>query len=265
MKKTVSLIMLVALVLSLAIIPVSAASSSTTTLPSTGKENVMDLDHVEVFNEFGIGSHADHIQEYLYDGNVYYVHGDSSTYCDTLISTGKAAILDGSATRYDANGNPDARETPYLCIFQYKLDKTYSVGGFSLFAQQGYVEPAYGAVGCPCGFDILVSETGADDSWKVVYSGTELVCSDKYQYLLNEGTEELTAFITADFDAVNAQYIAFALTDSRCQHTDAQMATFGVATASSAPIAAPRQRKTSTCCFRRRHEWPRMPMRNACG
>ncbi len=219
MKKILSIALLLTLVFSLAVLPSTAAENE--------KKNVLSLDTAEVYLEFGMSSSGvNHIPENVFDGINKYNPDDGSTFCDSRLVDGLQPYLDGTAQKFDIMGNSDVKDTPYYTGMQFKLDKVYTVDSFTLYSDNAIEGvPSSGNID---GFDILVSKTGEEGSWTVVYSGKDLLCTKQYQIATDAETGLQTTYITADFAAVEAQYIAFALTASRCQHADALMAAYGL-------------------------------------
>ena len=217
MKKILSIALLLTLILSLAVFP-SAAEE---------KNNVLSLDTTEVYFEFGMsGSGVSHIPENIFDGINVYNQDDASTFCDNRLVDGLQPYLDGTSQMFDVMGNSDVKDTPYYTGMQFKLDKIYTVDSFTFYSDNAIDGiPSAGNID---GFDILVSKTGEEGSWTVVYSGKDLLCTKKYQVATDEETGLQTTYITAEFAPTEAQYIAFCLTASRCQHADALMEAYGL-------------------------------------
>ena len=103
MKKILSIALLLTMILSLAIIPASAAE----------RENVMTLDTAELWLEFGVTLKSNHIPEVLFDGVNTYNKEDSSSYCDFRLSDQKA-VLDGTAMLYDIDA--ERLEESYIMV-----------------------------------------------------------------------------------------------------------------------------------------------------
>ena len=72
MKKVLSIALLLTMLLSLAIVPASAAE----------RTNVMTLDTTELWLEFGVTLKSNHIPEVMFDGVNTYNKADSTSYCD---------------------------------------------------------------------------------------------------------------------------------------------------------------------------------------
>jgi len=211
MKKILSIAMLLMLVLSMAVVPASAAE----------RTNVLTLDTAEFWLEFGIkGGSSKHVIEYMFDGVKHYDGNDASTYCDNQVADGKTAYLNESCMKYDIDGDPGAMEVPYYAGVQLKLDKVYTIDGVRMYFGDT-IEGIINTINID-GIDILVSKTGEPGSWTKVYSETELTCGKKYKVetsIVND-VEFNTCYIEADFAPMDAQYIAYGLTDSRCTHLE---------------------------------------------
>lgn len=214
MKKIFSLVLILTLLLSLSV--TSAAADEP-------RLNVFNLDTVYPYHYIGINPTGAYIPEYVYDGNIDYDKSNSGTFCDHRLTASQKEVQQGKALLYDLSGIPDSADAKYLCVLFFELDQVYTLDGFSFYCSDA-------PNGIPSninvdGVDILLSETGQDGEWTLVYSETELHCGKKYQ--VHSGLYEQTAYITADFEETKAQYIAFGLTQPRCLHADALKAAYG--------------------------------------
>ena len=203
MKKTVSLIILIGMVMLMLVPSVSAADDTRVNVMSTAMVGITQ----------GIGSNSKYIPSIMWDGvNVY--NGDvSGTYCDFKMSAGRSAIQDGTATKYNIYGNEGAEDSIYYATFEVVLDGVYMVDSFKFFGG------VFGGTANIDGFDIWVSETGDDKSYTKVVSVTELLCESKYENHTADGLE--TMMYSAEFDPIAAQYVVFGLSQTRCMHAEA--------------------------------------------
>ncbi len=120
--------------------------------------------------------------------------------------------------RYDADDFPaDAGE--YLWSVTFTLDRMYEVDSFRLINLDltGSIGDSHTIQWFQRGFDILVSQTGAEGSWERVYRGQNLHTEDDPGvYVYHEATETNLAYydMEADFNkSARARYIKFASTD----------------------------------------------------
>lgn len=211
MKKIFALALIFTLLFALPVFPAAAEEA---------RQNVFTLETVYPSHTIGLNPTSAYIPEYVCDGNIDYDKNNSGTFCDHRMTASQSDVQKGKAPLYNMAGIAGAADSKYLCILFFELNQLYALDGFSFYCSNAID-------GLPTnvnvdGVDILLSETGLDNEWKLVYSGTELHCGKKYQ-VHNE-----TAYITADFEATKAQYIAFGLTQPRCQHTDALKAAYGM-------------------------------------
>lgn len=211
MKKILSPVLILTLLLSLAIMPAAAEEV---------RMNVFTLETVYPYDYIGINPTGAYVPEYICDGFVDYNKGDSSTFCDHRMTASQKDVQKGIAPLYNMAGIAGAADSKYLCILFFELNQLYSLDGFSFYCSD-VIDGIPTNINVD-GIDILLSESGQYDEWKLVYSGTELLCGKKYQ------THNTTAYITADFEATKARYIAFGLTQPRCQHTDALKAAYNL-------------------------------------
>lgn len=215
MKKIFSLVLILTLLLSLSVAPAAAEEA---------RQNVFTLETVYPYHQIGLNPTNAYVPEYICDGNVDYDKSNAGTFCDHRLTASQKEVQQGKAPLYDLAGNTGTAGAKYLCVLFFELNQLYTLDGFSFYCSNA-------PDGIPSninvdGVDILLSETGLDDDWKLVYSETELHCGKKYQ--AHNGLYEPTAYITADFEATKAQYIAFGLTQPRCLHADALKAAYGM-------------------------------------
>lgn len=214
MKKYFSVLLLFTLFLSLFSMHVSAQE----------KENICTYYTVRAYHEIGLQKINAYCPQLCFDGNLAYTGTDSSTYSDNRLLSSQKDTLRGQAAHYSLTGEEDP-DSPYLCIIFFELDSLYQLDGFSFYCSDA-------ENGIPSnlnidGFDILVSKTGDGSDWTTVYSGTELHCEKKYEFY-EIGNGKQVAYITADFKSIEAQYVAFALTQTRCPHKTALRQAYGM-------------------------------------
>ena len=154
--------------------------------------------------------------------------GDYVELFDEMIAVGPNHIvggcnlritMDGVVNRFDVDGYDD-EEGAYLGFVAYELDKVYTVDSFKMYV----IDMAPLGVGVdntidwlPMGFDLLVSTTGEDGSWKVVYSGKDLhgEGDDAGVWQYGEENDESLAHYYLDFaftEATDAKFIRWAPT-----------------------------------------------------
>ncbi len=207
MKKCFSVLLPVSLLLSLLTLPVSAQE----------RENICAYYSVRAYHEIGLNKIPAYCPELLFDTNVNYFGADSSTYSDNRLLSSQRDALRGKSTHYALTGEEDPN-SPYLCIIFFELDAPYQLDGFSFYCSDAENDiPSNLNID---GFDILVSQTGEASDWTTVYSDKELHCGKQYKFY-EIGNGKQVAYITADFESIEAQYVAFALTQTRCLHKTA--------------------------------------------
>ena len=184
---------------------------------TTNSANVM-------FSSVGIrgidctGHRFDYVPGYMFDGYRLYNKDDSSSYCDFKLSSSKEDVTAGIAPRYNLKGETGQSDSIYLAAFIVELDDIYTVDRFSISLQQ--TDNPSASID---GFDILLSSDGTN--WSRVISVTELVCDRKFTTEVIDGFATLVYSTT--FPAAQAKYVAFGLTQPRCQHADA-LAEYGL-------------------------------------
>ena len=134
---------------------------------------------------------------------------------DTSLDT---RMLDKTAY-YNADGKPMA-EGEYLWGVTYRLNREYELNSVTLVMEDlttcntGITDTI---PWMQMGFDLLVSETGADGSWQVVHQARNLhtaTSAGKYNYVPALGGTHLGYYYyTAAFTPVKANYIRFASTN----------------------------------------------------
>lgn len=211
MKKIFSLALIFTLLFALPVLPAAAEDT---------RVNVFTMETVYPSHTIGLNATSAYVPEYVCDGFVDYNKDNSSTFCDHRMIASQKDVQNGTAPLYNIAGVTGAADSKYLAILFFELNQLYTLDGFSFYCSN-VIDGIPTNVNVD-GVDILLSETGLDDEWKLVYSGTELHCGKKY-LAHNE-----TAYITADFEATKAQYIAFGLTQPRCRHTEALKAAYNL-------------------------------------
>lgn len=202
MKKTVSLLILIGMVMLMFVPAVSAAEDT--------RVNAMSSAMIGITQ--GIGSNSKYVPDIMWDGINIYNGEVAGTYCDFKLSAGKSAIKDGTATKYNIYGDEGAEDSIYYATFEIILDTVYMVDSFKFYGG------VFGGTANIDGFDIWVSETGEDKSYTKVVSVTELFCGNKYENYTADGLE--TMMYSADFDPIAAQYVVFGLSQTRCLHAE---------------------------------------------
>ena len=202
MKKTVSLLILIGMVMLMFIPTVSAAEEA--------RFNVMGNAMVGITQ--GLSSNSKYIPSIMWDGINVYNADIAGTYCDFKMTAGKTAIKEDTATKYSIYGDEGTEDSIYYATFEIVLDGVYMVDSFKFYGA------VFGGTANIDGFDIWVSETGEDKSYTKVVSVTELLCGSKYENHIADGLE--TVMYSADFDPIPAQYVVFGLSQPRCLHAE---------------------------------------------
>lgn len=201
MKKLVSFLTLALIVFLCAsmIIPVSAAD-----------EKVNLLAGAELAEIHGIKDHADYKPEHLFDNSTIYT-GQKDSYCDFSLACSKEPVVNGTAPRYNLFGETDKEDSLYLMSFQVRLATPAEAGSFQFFGLDNTNLDLDG-------FDVWVSETGETGSYVKIFSGTHLWCDGKYDTIVTDNLTTTT--ITCTFDTMKVGYLAFGVTEPRCQHAE---------------------------------------------
>ena len=202
MKKTVSLIILIGMVMLMFVPAVSAAEEA--------RVNVME--NVMIGITQGLSSTNKYVPPIMWDGINVYNADVAGTYCDFKMTAGKTAVKEGTATKYSIYGDEGTEDSIYYATFELVLDNVYMVDSFKFYGG------VFGGTANIDGFDIWVSETGEDKSYTKVVSVTELFCGNKYENHIADGLE--TVVYSADFDPIPAQYVVFGLSQPRCLHAE---------------------------------------------
>lgn len=200
MKRIIAVIMLIG-ILAVMLVNTSAADE---------KINVMT--NAVKGTDSGLLSQGKHAPANMWDGITTYNGDISATFCDFKWAASKSDAMSETVTKYNINGETGKEDSIYFYTFEIILDKLYTVDTLRFYAQ------TYGSAASLDGFDLWLSETGLENSYKKVVSATELVCDQKYEKSVTDGVE--TACYSEEFDATKVQYIIFGLTQYRCQHTD---------------------------------------------
>ncbi|MBQ2767000.1 MAG: hypothetical protein IJF49_02865 [Clostridia bacterium] len=219
MKRFLSIILALTFLLSLFVLPSAAAED-----PANGRTNVaLGAELAGGKNSGGYWfkgvEGSNNIQEggrtHINDG----VHNDETLYLRLQVSATVEEIVEDLAFLYDVHGEY-ADEGKYYGILGYKFAEAATIDGFSIFLTQIIDgKPVHDFT--LDGADIYVSETGEDGSWKLVYSETNILCEKKYKVYTDEDGIQ-TAYISADFDPVKAQYYRLCVTLPSCVHDDVE-------------------------------------------
>lgn len=161
---------------------------------------------------YGLLSTGSYVPANMWDGIRTYNSSISATYCDFKFASNASAAMSEAVPKYNIYGQAGMSDSVYLCTFRVVLDKVYSISEFKFFG----CDPA--ASSNIDGFDIWVSETGAEGSWTKVFSETEIFCGKKFTISTEDGIN--TVCVSGDFSTAKVQYISFGLTQPRCQHTE---------------------------------------------
>ena len=165
--------------------------------------------------------------EYYEAINITPDKGDYIEVYDEMICVGPNHIVggvnwritkDAVYNRYDIDGY-DFEEGAYIGMVTYEFDKAYTVDSFKAYV----IDMAPLNIGVentidwlPMGFDLLVSTTGEDGTWKVAYSGKNLhgVMDDAGEWQYGEENDESLGhyYLESSFSPVEAKFIRFALT-----------------------------------------------------
>lgn len=185
-----------------------------TVYDDSGRTNVLQDVSFGTSQAFNLGKFAPPAN--LTDGQLYYDNTEA-TYTDIKLNDINA--------RYNAAGKPGTGDDyKYICGFYGDIGSVKKVDGFSLYSQA--VGASSGTpIGDIDGFDILVSTDGVN--WTVVYSVTEAASGGKWIATTEAKNKSskgypMCHYIRADFDAVDARYVMFALTDPRTQKAPAE-------------------------------------------
>ncbi len=199
MKKCIAVLALVTLLVSTLIIPASAAE----------RKNVMLNCIGELETVIGCKFNDDYVP-YLWDGETMYNADDKLSYVDHKTTANATAVISGEAPRYNVEGETGKDDSKYLLVTFFELDKTYEIG----YMMKD--NPALTASICS---SLKTDEAG---SWTVAYSLSNLVCDQKLKSRPADGTLDYgTVYLEDEFpQAVKAKYVAFGLTEGRCQHAD---------------------------------------------
>ncbi len=215
MKKLIAILAIVTLLVSTFAIPTSAAVGD-----NVMKNIINDTTTVDGCVIFGGKvENASRVPANMFDGITEYNTSVNSTYASYKTSASKTDLIAEVATLYNVMGEEGKADSKYITVLQFELDKVYAVDSFTIWGQQ-FDDPQVTFDG----FDILVSETGAAGSWTVVHSVTNLSCGQKGSKFTSSPatTADYTPNVkySASFDTANAKFVAFGMTQPRCQHID---------------------------------------------
>ena len=200
MKKLLSIALLCTLLLSLVVIPSAAAE----------KKNVMTIEDETWLLVDALPSGWNHVPERMFDGVIDHNPDDSASFCNCVTVGGPEIVFDGTVQRYDIDGI-EADDGRYLQVFQFEFEEVHTVDSFKLYVDSSTLPLVYCNVD---GVEILLSETGAPDSWKTVFSGSKMLCGGQYK------STDTTNYIEASFEPTKAQYVAIGVTEPRCLHEE---------------------------------------------
>ena len=217
MKKIIALLTLIAVMVGMFAIPTSAAEP----------ENIM-LKAVDVTCYNISNDPAGNILN-MYDGYKYYNTSDKLSYCLFNFTPDKNAVLKTASHkapgedqtleyRVNMNGEQGKDDSKYLAVIIFELDKVYTVDKAIVYQQAAGTRAHDGkfvaARANLDGYDLLVSTDKTN--WTTVFSDTEMLCGEKYEVAdIADGYG--TTYKTSTFNAVEAKYFAFAITQPRCQ------------------------------------------------
>ena len=208
MKKALSIILLVSMLMSMLLIPSFALSDEETNLvagiTSTWRWGTVN-------NSAGQKAKAKN----MFDGV------KSHSYCD-----GNQVICaqpQGYPTAtYDINGlkasSPNLDEIKYTAIIGWPLPQGKAVVNTIRVYLNDIHEDGSSCKWMPDAFDIAVSPTGDAGSWQVVYSEDNIRCEEKFE-VYEEGGKK-TAYVEATFPATEVSHFAIALRVARCPHME---------------------------------------------
>ncbi len=202
MKKLIAIVMLLGILMSIAV-PVYAADG----------EKVNAMQNASIGIENILASQSKHTTENMWDGIRGYNGDVAVSYCDFKMKDSAADVLADDVVKYNIDLDEGKEDCIYYHVFEVIWDQVYTVDTFSIFLQTPTSTANID------GFDIWLSETGKDGSFKKVVSVTELYCGQKYEIYTEDGLD--TVMYKTEFEPTKAQYMRFGLSQLRCQHEDA--------------------------------------------
>ena len=202
MKKLIAIVMLLGILMSTAVSVYAADGEKVNAMLNaiSGNENVL-------------ASLSKHTTANMWDGNRGYNGNVTASYCDFKLKDSAADILAEDVVKYNIDFAEGKEDSIYYHVFEVIWDQVYTVDTFSIFLQTATSTANID------GFDIWLSETGKDGSFKKVVSVTELYCGQKYEIYNEDGLD--TVMYTTEFEPAKAQYMRFGLSQLRCRHEDA--------------------------------------------
>ena len=228
MKRLIASLLLISLLFSLCLVPASAEDAAESTLPegATWSEEAVDYstDNAYVSNTVNIETTSNRPFSQYFDKTIDNAFKEGATtmhYVDSRLTDNSINTPDGQ--RYDLTGNLAAADEThkYLGYLDIDLHKVQYIDNIKVYLDALDMSANYPGDGLLInGFDLLVSETGKDGSWKTVYSETGIRDEDKYELRDNlgnnlNGERAKQAWIDVNFDITPARYVRFALTESR--------------------------------------------------
>ena len=198
------------------ILPEGAAWSEEPVDYSTGNAYVSNTVNIETTSNRPFSQYFDKNIDNAFKEGATTMH-----YVDNRLTDNSINTPDGQ--RYDLTGNLAAADEThkYLGYLDIDLHKVQYIDNIKVYLDALDMSAKYPGDGLLInGFDLLVSETGKDGSWKTVYSETGIRDEDKYELRDNlgnnlNGERAKQAWIDVNFDITPARYVRFALTESR--------------------------------------------------
>ena len=225
MKRLIASLLLISLLFSLCLVPVSAADTvepirvrDNAALGATYKSNV------SIANKVGLSGSAN-----IVDGVISHDPNNSSTFLNWRVGhTGYAlnyqddkmpANKYSDIDRYDINGTQKSKTDPeckYLSIVEYEMTEMVQVSVARIYLDD-VDDDGNPSKHMLDGVEIAVSETGAADSWTVVLSAEKINCEKNFQ-ISEDKFGNKTAYVEASFAPIKAKYFRIGVTESSCRH-----------------------------------------------
>ena len=202
MKKLIAIVMLIGILASL-VIPASAAEG----------EKVNAMLGASMGFEVPVKTQPKHVPANMWDGIRGYNGDVAGTYCDFKIASSAAEAVADDFTKYNIYFEDGKEGSIYYHVFEIALDKIYDLDSFNIFLQTPTSSANID------GFDVWLSESGNEGTYKKVVSVTELFCGQKFEKYTEDGLD--TVMYSAEFEKTRAQYVIFGVTQLRCRHEDA--------------------------------------------
>ena len=225
MKKLLSILTIVTLLLTALVMPTSAAEPLNVMTKIVG-----DLTAVDGHTIYGAKiENSKRTPANMFDGKTEYDENTDETYCSFGLKTSQKDIVNGVAPKYNIMGETGKADSIYYAVAIFELDQIYTVDRYAFYGSQ-FDTPGLSMDG----FDILVSTTGDEGSWTIVDSITEASCGQPgSKWEENAATNPLyksNVKHSATFNPIEAKFVAFALTQPRCLHTEDLLKNTGTAT-----------------------------------